>query len=434
MKKHNASKIESSRSAEEETALAREAAGKKGGSPGAKALTVLIFLAVLTYFGTKVYQAYADPLITAVAYTYQVEDTLSVTGFLVRDELVLPDSGGGLLRLTRWEGERVSAGGKVAQIYSDQASLDRQTEVDKLQTRLDQLNYASEAASASEAALQLDSQIAETLVTVHRSVAADRLDKATGSVAELEALVLRRDYTYTDAEELKAQTAELKSQISALKSQSAGSSRTVTAPKAGLYSAVVDGYETVLTPDTLDVLTPAALSALQPAAATGDVGKLVTGDTWYFVAALSAADAKVLVPGDTQTLRFAKGVDRDLTVTVQSVGEAENGRVAVVFRGRSFLAQLTLLRRQSADVILSSYSGIRIPQQAIRVDENGTAGVYCIVGVESCFKPVTVLWSGDDNYAVVRAEGVDKTALRPGDEVILSAEGLEHGTVVNYAR
>lgn len=433
MKKHNAPKIESVKSAEEEAAFGRKTAGKKGGSLGTKALTALIFLAVVTYFGIKVYQAYADPLITAVAYSYQVEDTISVTGFLVRDELVLPDSGGGLLRLTRWEGERVSAGGKVAQIYSDQASLDRQTEIDKLQTRLDQLNYASEAASASEAALQLDSQIAETLVTMRRAVAADRLDTASGSVAELEALVLRRDYTYTDAEELKAQTAELKSQLTGLKAQSAGSTRTVSAPTAGLYSAVVDGYETVLTPDTLDSLTPSALGSLQPSGTTGDVGKLVAGDTWYFAAAFSAADAKALVPGATQTLRFAKGVDRDLSVTVQSVGEAENGRVAVVFRGRSYLAQLTLLRRQSADVILSSYSGIRIPQQAIRVDENGAAGVYCIVGVEACFKPVTVLWSGDDDYAVVRADGVDKTALRPGDEVILSAEGLEHGAVVNYA-
>ena len=433
MKKHNAPKIESVRNAEEEAALDRDAAGKKGGSLGAKALTVLIFLAVLTYFGIKVYQAYADPLITAVAYSYQVEDTLSVTGFLVRDELVLPDSGGGLLRLTRWEGERVAAGGKVAQIYSDQASLDRQTEIDKLQTRLDQLNYASEAASASEAALQLDSQIAETLVTMRRAVAADRLDKATGSVAELEALVLRRDYTYTDAEELKAQTAELKSQLAALKAQSAGSSRTVTAPQAGLYSAVVDGYEAVLTPDIVDGLTPSDLSGLQPAAVSGDVGKLVLGDTWYFVASLSAAAAKNLVPGATETLRFAKGVDRDLSVTVQSVGKAENGRVNAVFRGRAYLAQLTLLRRQSADVILSSYSGIRVPQQAIRVNENGDAGVYCIVGVEARFKPVTVLWSGDDDYAVVRPEGIDKTALRPGDEVILSAGGLADGAVVNYA-
>jgi len=125
-------------------------------------------------------------------------------------------------------------------------------------------------------------------------------------------------------------------------------------------------------------------------------------------------------------------VDRDLGVTVQSVSAEENGRVAVVFRGHTYLALLTLLRQQSADIVRSSVSGIRVPQEAIRVDENGSAGVYCIVGVEARFKPVTVLWSSDD-YALVRAQGTGETMLRPGDEVILSAGGLTDGAVVSYA-
>lgn len=433
MKKKKAPKIESARDGTTGRNPSQERSKKNSGSPGTKAVTALIFLAVLTYFGIQVYESCADPMISAVAYTYQVENTISVTGFVVRNELVLEDSGGGLLRLTRSEGERVSAGGKVAQIYSDQASLDRQTEIDKLQTQLDQLNYAKEAASASEVALQLDSQIAEKLVTMRRAVASDRLDTASESVANLEALVLRRDYTYTDAEELKAQTADIQSQLNTLKAQSAGSSRTVTAPRAGLYSAVVDGYETVLTPDKVDTLTPSDLSGLQPSGASSDLGKLVLGDTWYYVASLSADDAKKLTKGATETLRFAKGVDRNLRMTVQSVSTEENGRVAVVFCGRTYLAQLTLLRQQSADIVQSSVSGIRVPQQAIRVDDDGTTGVYCIVGVEARFKPVTVLWSAGDEYALVRAQGTDATALRPGDEVILSAGGLTDGAVVSYA-
>ena len=406
---------------------------KKNASPGTKALTVLICLAVLAYFGIQAYNVYADPLLTTIAYTYQVEDTLSVTGYLVRDEVVLPDSGGGLLRLVRSEGERVSAGGRVAQVYTDQASLDRQTEIDRLQTQLDQLTYASEAASASEAALQLDSQIAEKLLTMRQALAADRLDTAGDSVTELEALVLRRAYTYTDAEELKTQAADIQSQLAALKALSSGTSKTVTTSRPGLYSAVVDGYESVLTPALMDGLTPSTLSGIKADGADSDVGKLVLGDTWYYAANLAARDAEKLTEGSTQTLRFAKGVDRDLSVTVQSVSAAENGRVAVVLRGRTYLSQLTLLRQQSADLILSTTTGIRVPQKAIRVDENGVTGIYCIVGVEARFKPVRVVWSGDDEYALVRAEGAGETALQAGDEVILSAGGLTDGAVVSYA-
>jgi hypothetical protein len=195
----------------------------------------------------------------------------------------------------------------------------------------------------------------------------------------------------------------------------------------------VDGYETVLTPDIVDTLTPSDLSSLQSSGASSDLGKLVLGDTWYYVASLSADDARQLTEGTSEILRFAKGVDRDLRVTIQSVSAEENGRVAVVFCGHTYLTLLTLLRQQSADIVRSSTSGIRVPQQAIRVDDNGTAGVYCIVGMKARFKPVTVLWSADDEYALVRSQGTGETTLRPGDEVILSAGGLTDGAVISYA-
>lgn len=399
---------------------------------GTKILMTLVCLAVLAYFGIQIYQTLADPMIMAVAYTYQVEDSISVTGYVARNEVVLPDSGGGLLRLTRSEGERVAAGGRVAQVYADQASLDRQMEIDRLQTQLDQLHYAAEAISASEVSIQLDSQITQRLLAMRRAVAAGRINSAEENLLELKALVLRRDYTYTDAEELKAQTAAMESQLKTLKAQAGTSVRSITASRSGVYSAVVDGYESVLTAETVGTLTPSSLTGLQPAAVSSDVGRLIFGDAWYYVASLSAADGKRLTEGASETLRFAKGVDRDLAVTIQSISEEENGRVAVVFRGTTYLPELTLLRQQTADVILSTVTGIRVPQQAVRVDENGVTGIYCVVGAAARFKPVAVLWSSSDGYVVVRSQGEKERVLRPGDKVILSAAGLEDGTVVSY--
>ena len=58
-------------------------------------------------------------------------------------------------------------------------------------------------------------------------------------------------------------------------------------------------------------------------------------------------------------LRFSKGVEQDLSVTVSHISEAENGRVVVVLKGNTYLPELTLLRQQSAEVILGSLEGIR---------------------------------------------------------------------------
>ena len=98
-----------------------------------------LFMAVAAYFAIQAFQYLDDPLVITLAYSYEAETAEDVTGYVVRRERVLEDDSGGLLRIQRAEGERVAAGGTVASVYADQASLDRQTEIDYLESRLEQL-------------------------------------------------------------------------------------------------------------------------------------------------------------------------------------------------------------------------------------------------------------------------------------------------------
>ena len=417
---------------------------------GTKFLLALVTLGVLAYFGIQAFRYFTDPLATTAAYAYSVDRSVSLSGYVVRQELVLEDSGG-LLRLQRTEGERVSAGGTVALVYSDQASLDRQTELASLEARLEQLQFAQQAAQGAEVSLKLDTQILQGILDLRGALAADRLDKAETYGQDLRSLVLKRDYTYSETEDLSGQITELSGQISALRAQAASSTRRITAPEAGLYSAVVDGYERVLTPDMLESLTPSSLTALQAdESVRSEVGKLILGDAWYYAAVVSEADAQTLSEGKSLHLRFSKSVEQDLPVSVYHVSAAESGRVVIVLRGTSYLPELTLLRQQSAEVILGSVSGIRVPREALRaekttLDENGQAvtteqaGVYCLVGMEARFKPVEVVYSGD-SFALVRSiydtaagdlTGSQEVArLRAGDQVIIAGRDLYDGKVL----
>lgn len=417
-------------------------------------LMTALFLGVAVYFGVQAVQYLDDPLGLALAYRYEVEQTVDMTGFVVREERVLPDEGGGLLRVQRAEGERVSAGGTVASVYADQASLDRQAEIDSLESRVEQLQYAQDLALAAETTRKLDAQITQNLLEYRRFLAADRLYDAESTALELRALVLKRDYSDAGNGDIAVQLQELGARLLALRSQAEGSVRRVTAPEAGLYSAEVDGYETVLTPGTLEGLTPSALSSLtaDPAAASR-TGKLVLGDEWYYAAILSAEDAVALrgqqeEDGGTLTLRFSKGVDRDLPVTLESIGPRENGRVVAVFRGTSYLRELTLLRQQRAQIIAGSTGGIRVPRESLRAEraylnEEGKVvseertGVYCLVGREARFKPVEVVHSGESFVLISPSPELDpsverdaKRIIRPGEQVVVSARGLFDGKVL----
>lgn len=417
----------------------------KNSSFGTKCLLLAVTLGVLAYFAIQGLQYLDDPLTTTLVYNYQVEEGMDLSGYVVRQEQVLADEASGLLRLQRSEGEKVSAGGTVALVYADQASLDRQQEIDELSSRIEQLQFAQEASFGSEVSLKLDAQIMRSLLDYRAELAAGRLDNAEEHETELRSLVLKRDYTYSDTEDLSGQIAELQSQLKELKAQAASSVRAIKAPASGVYSAVVDGYETVLTPELLADMTPSQLNAVQAdKTLTSQTGRLILGDSWYYAVTMSTDQAEAIQnSGGTMTLRFAKGVEQDQAVTLYAVGPEEQGRVVVTFRGEYNMAQVTLLRRQSARLIWRTVAGIRVPNEALRaantkVDQEGnrttveSLGVYCVVGMEARFKPVEVLYSGD-GFVLVRstaASDQESLRLRPGDEIIISAKDLYDGKVV----
>ncbi len=405
-------------------------------------LMLLVCLGVAAYFGYQSLRYMKDPFTTAAAYGCTVDETVSASGYVVRSERVLEDNDSGLLRLARAEGERVSVGGTVAAVYADQASLDRQSEIDALEARIEQLEYVQSASLSYEASAKLDNQIAQDLLAVRTALTAGRLDTVERRGSELRALVMKRDYTYSGGS-LDEQLESLRQELKDLRRQSAGSTRRISAPVSGLYSAVVDGYETVLTPESILEMSPSQLSAVQPdSAVSSHVGKLILGDNWYYAAALRASEIREIQEAGSVSLRFSKDVARDLDVSVQSVGWEEDGRSVVVFQGKYDLSQLTLLRQQSAEIILNTMTGIRVPQEALRVvprtvtgpegskTEVQTTGVYCVVGVKAVFKPADVLYSGEGFVLVQPASSDKKRVLRSGDEVIVTARDLYDGKVV----
>ena len=126
---------------------------------------------------------------------------------------------------------------------------------------------------------------------------------------------------------------------------------------------------------------------------------------------------------------------------LQSVGPREDGRVVVVFRGTAYLRELTLLRQQRAQIITGSISGIRAPRECLRAEraflgEDGKivtetqTGIYCLVGRESRFKPVEVIYSSESFVLVRSTSGDESLRLRPGEQIIVSARGLYDGKVL----
>ena len=397
-------------------------------SPLMKILPIAVLAAVLVYFAVQLYNYLSDPVNTTLVVAGQAEDTIALNGWLLRDEEVLPAQNGTLSRV-RQEGERVGVGQVLARVYANDGALQTVSQIETLELQLQQLQFALTSYLNPDAALKLDTSITGDILTLRQSLTGGDYTAAEGDIAPLKAAVLKRDHPYASQEEIQTEIKSVEGQIKSLEASLSGT--TVTARASGTYSAVCDGYETVLTKAFLEEVTPGKLARLRPVDEQSNMGKLIYGDTWYYVVTLPEEQASYLKSQGAVTLRFAKGFDQNIRMQVVSVSAPEDGQAAVTLSCRKYLAQTTLLRHQAADVILRTYEGLRVPSNALRVSEEGVTGVYCVDGSTAAFRPVTVLYQGQGYALVQPAEGVSDTrTLRVGDEVIATAGTLSDGKVI----
>ena len=415
---------------------------------------LVLFGAILVYLGVNVVGSLTDPLITTLSYTYTVDDAVETTGLLVREETVLPAQTL-YADILPAEGEKVAKGESVAYLYQSADALERSSQIQALALQLEQLEYTLDAAGDGGDSAQLNREILDSMVELKASVARRELNGLSGDTLDLKSLIYKREYAYGDGDLEATQQAasDLRSQISSLQSAAAASTQVVTASVSGTFSGVVDGYETLLTPESLESLTPSALEELERREVSGDegaVGKLITDSTWYFVCNVDEADARRLVEGESITVRFSRDWSGEVSMTIERLSEPEEGQVLVVLSSDRYLSETTLLRGQSVELIFDSVTGIRVPKEAVRVEERtGTdeetdeeytyqqTVVYAVVGAQAEAKDVTILAEGEDFFLVeaVEPDNPDNTtqakkALRSGDEIIVRAENLYDGKVL----
>lgn len=407
----------------------------KQGTAINRIVMLAIGVALLLYFGGAAWRAFHDPYPTARAYAYGVDDTVETTGWLCRTEEVITGSGG-VVRVLPGEGEKVAAGATVARLYTDRESVERSEQLETLRTEIAQMEAALEAAGSPN---QTESTLAGTvnsLVTLRAAVASGDFTRLESDVADFKGAVYQQALRYGSTGDLNTALASARQQAQELEAQTAYAVGRVSVSRSGIFSGQADGYEGVLTPEALLALTPSALDSLSAQTVASDaIGKLVTDSKWYFICPLRESDASRLVEGGTITARFSRDWSGEVEMTVERIGATENGRRAVTLSSSRFLSQVTLLRRQTVELIFSTLSGIRVPTEAVRVEE-GQSVVYVQVGVLAERKPVRILAQGEDYYLVepvveeAATQNQERKALRSGDLVIIANQEIWDGKVV----
>lgn len=421
----------------------------KQGRPLITFVIALFAGALVLYAIFSVWKTFQDPFVSTYVYSYTLNDSIQTDGLIIREEQVL-SGGQGIVDVTRGEGEQVGINQTVALIYRDDQARQSQEQQEALRLEITQLQYALGQGEDVSSAAKLNDDILNAMVSLRVASTQQDFSDLEDQVLEVKGKVLRREYTYSDelsTDSLATRLQELQTQYQTLINQSYSAITQVTAPVSGTFSTLVDGYEGLINLESAMNLTPQALTDLMNQTPTGDstaVGKLISSNRWYFAAVVTQEEGERLEQAGSLTLRFAGDFTKEVSMTVEKVNQDEQGQAVVILSSDRYLEQTTLLRRETAELIFNSRTGLRVPKNALRMvtttsedeetgetTETNTLGVYVVTAGRAEFKPVTILTEGDDFY-VVQSVRDDKKALRAGDEVIVEATGLYDGQLLLY--
>ena len=402
---------------------------KKQGSFYLKIISITLAVFMLVYLLSSMLFEGGMPHTIENAMYCEVGDGETVSGFVVREEKVLVSTAP-IVVCERTEGERVGSGQAVATGYTNDGARQSREQLFSLQNQREQLTLAARETDGKNSDI-LDTQIADLIIHVASQAKDQRLDAMRTYITELEPLVLRRCVSGDDAEEIQSRINRIDERIMQLTTQSATGAATITVAQSGYFSQRADGYENLLTPERIMSMSAQELRGMkdQEGYVSDDaIGRLVTGQRWYFAAEIPLARKDSCIVGNSLSVSFAGEGMQDLKMRIERADE-DDGKCLLVLSCKENMNRVTALRMQTAEIIFDTMEGLRITKQALYYVD-GLTGVYVLEAGRAEWKTVDKLLQYGDYY-LVQWDRSNTNGLWPDDQIIITEEDITDGTVIS---
>lgn len=411
-------------------------------------------LVVFLYVACQAAQILFPQNVYETALPITISDTVEADGVLLFDETYL--SGSGNLGYLVSDGERVSAGTAIAEIYSDANQAVLRQQLTQLTEQIDLLQR-----SQNTAATQLDGLLKERSGALYDMLdALDTADYSNVDSSANEYLLAQNKLWITtgDATSFTDQIAALAQQAQTVQAQ-LGNPTQITAPQTGYFVRASSsgrlnaGAEDILaqSPEQLK----AYLDSNPEMPLDGCAGKIVAGFTWRYAGVCTAKEAEKLLGQDGKPLRstveisFPGRTDNALQATVTSVTvDADNDIASFVLTCNSINGDVLCLNHARARISIGENTGLRVPAAAVHyLKEDGTEaetqgenyipGVYVKYGNIARFCKIDPVDADhplitDEDYILVLPKGTDGSVsqVRLYDEIIVSGQNLYDGKLL----
>ena len=367
---------------------------------------------------------------TETAIKYTLAESITLDGVVAFDSVDV--AGSGDLGYLVQDGERVTNGTIVAEVYTDDSQGLQRERLDRLERTITLLTKSQNSTGSDLSVLTNQTKQAlynllDKIDTAQYSgitdaedtflLAQNRLQVSTGQTAGFADTIAALQVEYDS----------IKAQLDAL--------QTITATTNGYFSSTAASPAIAVDRQALDDADPATLQKMLadgfPAAATDRAGQITTGFSWKFYAVCdldtaarfdNISSVKISVPGKQNT---------PLSATVEEVTlDKDNGLAKIVLQCQTINAEVLSFGQETAQIDLKTYEGIRIDKEALHIVD-GQRGVYVKYGNLQRFLKITTLYE-NDSYILIPENGKIGTdnEVRLYDEIIVQGTNLQDGKLL----
>jgi hypothetical protein len=358
-------------------------------------ILITLYVVFFFFFDTR------SAIETERAYFIEKQDEINANGYIFRnEEAIIPVSGKSVNYLIE-SGEKVGKDQSLAQANVNSYDLSLQGRIDEIEKKIDILDRSNINLKYVKTTLEkLENESNEIYLSIVQNLQSGKIKNAVKDRTELlitlnKKQLMTQEITKNTFDELISSLESEKIRLQTQTAQS-GSGKNIYSERSGIFYSRVDGYENLFTAEAVKNLDFAKFN--EYLTTTPDyniidnaIGKVAYDYDWYLVCVAPKKKNIDYVAGQTYNVVYPfssnKTIKSVLTNKLESVNSDE---VLLTFRTTLMPKGFDFSRKQAISLVFNEVSGIRVPEQAMRIvtDENGEPrqGVYTLRGNAVLFK------------------------------------------------
>ena len=363
-----------------------------------------------------------------------IEDSVLKTGYIVRDEKLIVTDDGGLVDSFLANGERVSKGNMVAMLYKSKVDPAISSKLKELNERIDSLEKLID--SSKSAGYSSNNNFNLSISSLSKELIFNVKEENGTGISNIKTRFdeLLDKNIANNEENAHNLLQKLNSEKKSIEDSIVGEKTMLYAPDSGLYFSEFDGYEGVISSESVMTMTPSSYKQLNEIKGKdykiGTVAKVIHGFTWSVMTMMDVKEANKFSVDESVSLRLPEHSDEKVSATVIYKSEEENGKVVIVVQTDKYLESAYYYRKVNVEIIKNTFSGLKVPKEAVKAS-NGVTGVYIVKDAVAKFRPIEVLVSSE-KYVIVKEDNSKTDNLLLYDMVITSGNNIEHNKKIKY--